>query len=125
VKSDWRRWLFYFAGIYDGLFGLIFFFFWPQLYAHFRITPPNHDGYVRFPALLLIIFGFMFLQIARDPERNRNLIAYGIALKVAYAGLVFWYQLTTPGIPSMWIPWAWCDLGFIVLFSLALRRRMQ
>jgi hypothetical protein len=125
VKSDWRRWLFYVAAIYDGLFGLIFFFFWPQLYAHFQITPPNHDGYVRFPALLLIIFGFMFLQIARDPDRNRNLIGYGIALKIAYPGLVFWYQLTTPGIPAMWIPWAWCDVGFLVLFALAFRRRLQ
>ena len=124
MKSDWRRWLFYVAAIYDGLFGLIFFFFWRQLYAHFQITPPNHEGYVRFPALLLIIFAFMFLQIARDPDRNRNLIAYGIALKVAYSGLVFWYQFTTTGIPAMWIPWAWCDLGFIVLFVLAWRRRL-
>ena len=124
MKSDWRRWLLYVAAIYDGLFGLIFFFCWPQLYAHFQITPPNHDGYVRFPALLLIIFGVMFLQIARDPDRNRNLIPYGIALKVAYAGLVFWYQLATPGIPAMWIPWAWCDLGFLVLFILAFRPRL-
>ena len=124
MKSDWRKWLFYVAAIYDGLFGLIFFFFWPQLYEHFQITPPNHDGYVRFPALLLIIFGFMFLQIARDPDRNRDLIAYGIALKVAYAGLVLWYQVTTPGIPAMWIPWAWCDAAFLVLFALAMRRRV-
>jgi hypothetical protein len=122
--SDWRKWLFYVAALYDGFFGLVFFFFWPQLYHHFGITPPNHDGYVRFPALLLIIFGFMFLQIARDPDRNRGLIAYGIALKVSYSGLVFWYQLTTPGIPAMWIPWAWCDLGFLVLFVLAMRRRL-
>jgi len=124
VKSDWRKWLFTVAAIYDGLFGLIFFFFWRDVYRHFNVTPPNHEGYVKFPALLLIIFGAMFLQIARDPDRHRNLIAYGIALKVAYAGLVFWYQLTTPGIPAMWIPWAWADLVFLVLFVLALRPRL-
>ena len=124
MKSDWRKWLFYVAAIYDGLFGLIFFFFWRQIYAHFNITLPNHDGYVKFPALLLMIFGAMFLQIARHPDANRNLIPYGIALKVAYAGLVFWYQLTTSGIPSMWIPWAWIDLAFLVLFVLALGRRL-
>ena len=82
MKSDWRKWLFTIAAIYDGLFGLIFFFSWRDVYRHFNVMPPNHEGYVKFPALLLIIFGAMFLQIARDPDRNRNLIAYGIALKV-------------------------------------------
>ena len=124
MNGDWRKWLFYIAAIYDGLFGLIFFLFWRDVYRHFNVMPPNHEGYVKFPALLLIIFGAMFLQIARDPERNRNLIAYGIALKVAYAGLVLWYQLTTPGIPSMWIPWAWIDVVFLILFVLAWRPRL-
>jgi hypothetical protein len=123
VTRDWRRWLFYAAALYDGIFGVAFFFFWPAIFAHFHVTPPNHEGYVRFPALLLIIFGAMFLQIARDPDANRNLIAYGIALKAAYSGLVFWYQLTTPGIPAMWLPWAWTDLAFLVLFAIARSQR--
>jgi hypothetical protein len=120
--KDWRKWLFYIAAVYDGLFGLIFFFFWRQVFERFHVTPPNHEGYVKFPALLLIIFGFLFLRIARDPEANRDLIVYGIALKIAYSGMVFWYQVTT-GVPAMWIPWAWIDVVFLILFILARQTR--
>ena len=112
--------LFYLSAIYDGVLGLLFLFFWRQLFQQFEVTPPNHPGYVQFPALLLMIFGAMFLQIARDPVRNRSLIAYGIALKIAYTGTVFWYEFTT-GIPTMWIWCAWADLVFLVLFILAQR----
>lgn len=109
---------FYVAALYDGVLGLAFLFFWRALFQSFRVTPPNHAGYVQFPALLLIIFGALFLQIARDPEKNRDLIAYGIALKIAYSGLVFWYVLTT-GVPAMWIWCAWIDVVFLVLFIVA------
>ena len=112
--------LFYLSAIYDGVLGLLFLFFWRQLFAQFQVTPPNHAGYVQFPALLLMIFGAMFLQIARDPVRNRSLIAYGIALKIAYTGTVCWYEFTT-GIPTMWIWCAWADFAFLVLFLLAQR----
>jgi hypothetical protein len=33
--------------------------------------------------------------------------------------VVFWYEITT-GVPDMWIPWAWADLVFLVLFMGAL-----
>ena len=118
--SDWRKWLFILAALYDGLIGLIFLFFWRELFAHFQITPPNHPGYAQFPALLLMIFGWMFLRIARDPDANRSLIDFGIALKIAYSGIVFWYDLTS-GVPAMWVWFAWIDLGFMVLFVIARR----
>jgi len=82
------------------------------------VTPPNHPGYVQFPALLLVVFGLMFLAVAADPVRNRNLIPYGILLKAAYCGTVFWYWAST-GIPDMWKPFAWCDLAFGLLFAFA------
>jgi len=88
------------------------------LFDWFGVTPPNHVGYVQFPALLLLIFAAMFWRIAQDPAGNRALIPYGISLKVAYCALVFWYQLTS-AVPFMWVPWAWLDLGFIVLFVIA------
>ena len=116
--SDWRRWLFFIAALYDGIIGLAFVFFWPRLFANFGITPPNHGGYVQFPALLLIIFALMFLRIARDPDANRNLIDYGMGLKVAYSGIAFRYELTT-GIPSMWVWFAWFDVAFLILFIIA------
>ena len=62
----------------------------------------------------------MFLKIARDPSGNRDLISYGVALKAAYSGSAFWYQLNG-GVPFMWLPWAWADLVFLALFVVAWR----
>lgn len=120
MNRKWIRSLFYVSALYDGVLGLIFLFFWPAIFRMFDVTPPNHAGYVQFPALLLIIFGVLFLQIAVNPEANRNLIPYGIALKAAYSGTVFWHELTT-GIPPMWVWFAWSDLAFLVLFVMASR----
>lgn len=72
------------------------------------------------PALLLLVFAAMFFRIASDPVKYRHMIVYGIGLKAAYSGTAFWYQLRG-NIPPMWIPVAWLDLTFLVLFVLALR----
>lgn len=103
------------AGVYDGALGIAFFLFPAAIYTMYGVEPPNHLAYVQFPALLLIIFGAMFIKIAMDPVKNRDLILYGCALKVSYCGMVFGYQVTST-IPSMWIPWAWADLVFLALF---------
>jgi hypothetical protein len=119
--------LFLFAALYDGLLGVVALLFARPLYQWFGVEAPNHLGYVQFPALLLLVFATMFLRIARDPVRFADLIPYGIGLKGAYCGVVFWHQLTGD-IPSMWLPWAWMDLGFLALFILAhrsLRGRVQ
>ena len=103
------------SGIYDGLLGVAFLLAAPKLFAVFGVTPPNHWGYVQFPAALLIIFAGMFFAIARKPQENSNLIPYGILLKLAYCLLVFSYWFTR-GIPGMWKPFAVIDAIFAVLF---------
>jgi hypothetical protein len=118
MNKNWIKPLFIFAGLYDGVLGIAFLFFSNAIFQGFGVTPPNHPGYVQFPALLLLIFAAMFFRIAADPLKNRNLILYGVGLKIAYSGTAFWYQLTQ-GIPSMWIPWAWADLVFLILFLIA------
>ncbi len=35
MSNDWRKPLFYVAALYDGLFGLLFLFFWRDVFAHF------------------------------------------------------------------------------------------
>lgn len=112
--------LFYVGALYDGFFGVMGILRPNFAFELFEVVPPNHVGYVQFPAILLLIFGAMFYRIATDPVANRDLIPYGIALKVGYSGLVFYYMLTT-GIPGMWVPWAWIDLVFLVLFVMAWR----
>ncbi|MGD0483578.1 MAG: hypothetical protein ABSB58_02870 [Gemmatimonadales bacterium] len=106
------------SGIYDAGLGLIFLLAPAAMYGRFHVTPPNHWGYVQFGAAMLIIFGLMFLQVAFKPAANRNLIPYGILLKVAYAGTVFAYWFTQ-GLPDMWKPFAFCDAVFAFLFAWA------
>jgi hypothetical protein len=103
------------SGMYDGVLGLIFLMAPAAMFTRFGVTPPNHWGYVQFGAAMLLIFGVMFLQVAWKPAPNRNLIPYGILLKVAYAGTVFGYWLTQ-GLPDMWKPFAVIDAVFAALF---------
>ena len=121
MRSAWIRPLFVVAGLYDGILSLAFLFFPLAIFQWFEVTPPIHVGYVQFPALLLLIFAAMFFRIAVNLLGNCDLIPYGIALKAAYSGLVFWHDFTG-GVPSMWIPWAWLDVMFMVLFLVAWRQ---
>lgn len=118
MQTTWIKFLFVLAGLYDGLLGVVFLVYGTKVFEWFGIEPPNHMGYIQFPALLLIVFALMFFQIASNPAKYRHLIPYGMGLKVAYCGTVFWHQLTH-GIPRMWLPWAWADLVFLVLFAVA------
>ncbi len=118
MDKNWIRPLFILAGLYDGILALAFLFFSSAIFQWLAVEAPNHPAYVKFPALLLLIFAAMFFRVAGDPVKNRELILYGVGLKVAYSGTAFWYQFTQ-SIPFMWIPWAWADLVFLVLFLLA------
>jgi len=110
--------LFLAAAIYDGVLGGAFLIAPQALFEWFKVTPPNHYGYVHFPAALLIVFAMMFLDIALKPVSNRRLIPYGTGLKVSYCAVVFghWFG---GAIPDIWKPFAICDIVFIVLFVLA------
>lgn len=120
MSIRWIKILLVVCGVYDLLLGLVVTVAPAAFFRIAGVTPPNHYGYVQFPALLLIIFGAMFLRAAADPVGRRDVIVYGMALKASYSGLVFWYQLHG-GVPALWIPWAWADLAFLVLFLLAWR----
>lgn len=113
------RALFLIAGLYDGLLGLGFLAVGPRIFVLFGVTPPNHWAYVQFSAALVLTFGLMFLAVAARPEANRNLIPFGILLKVSYSTIVF-YHWSAGGLPAMWIPFAFFDAAFAVLFVWAL-----
>jgi len=112
--------LFWISAAYDGILGLAFLIAAPALFEWAGVTPPNHFGYVHFPAALLIIFALMFVAIAREPVARRHLIPYGILLKISYCSVAF-YHWFTEGIPYIWKPFAWADVVFLVLFIWAYR----
>lgn len=110
--------LFLIAGVYDFVIGVVFLFFGTQLFDLASIPYPNHWGYVQFCSLMLMVFGSMFLAIARDPVRNRNLMPFGMLLKISYVGIVCFYWLST-GCPFLFKPFAVIDFGMLVLFVMA------
>jgi len=114
-RLRWISLLYYIGALYDGVLGIAFLLFWARIFDWYGVPPPNHAGYVQFPAALLIIFGLLFLAIARAPVANRNLIPYGILLKVSYCAVIFGHWFTA-GIPNMWKPFAVCDFIIMLLF---------
>jgi len=63
--------LFVAAALYEGLLGAAFLFRGRALFQQFQVPPPNHSGYIQFPAALLIVFALMFLAILKDPEKQK------------------------------------------------------
>jgi hypothetical protein len=117
-KSAMISGLFYVAAVYDGLLGLAFLVASDRIFKHAEVTPPNHIAYVQFPGALLLIFGIMFMAIARNPLKYRDLVPFGIMLKIAYCG-VAGYHWADSGIPGLWKPFVIIDLVFLVFFALA------
>ena len=112
--------LYYIAGVYDFVIGVIFLFFGAQLFDLAGIPYPNHWGYVQFCSLMLMVFGSMFLTIGRDPIDNRNLMPFGMLLKISYVGIVSFYWSTT-GCPFLFKPFVAIDFAMLVLFAMAFR----
>jgi hypothetical protein len=109
------RVLFWIAAAYEMILGLAFIVAGPAIFSALAITPPNHWGYLHFSAGLLVVFGFMFYQIARDPVAHHELIPYGILLKICYVATVAWYWYDGD-VPPIWKVFALLDLGFALLF---------
>ena len=103
------------AALFDGVLGLAFLLAPGKVFALLELEPPNHMGYIHFPAALLIVFALMFAAIARKPVENRNLIPYGIFLKISYCGVVLFHWVTS-NVPFIWKPFFVVDLVFIALF---------
>src|SRR5205085_11264266 len=99
-----------------------FLFFGPQLFDSAGVPQPNHWGYIQFGSLMLVVFGTMFFAVAYDPVVNRNLIPYGMLLKLSYTGLVTYYWVTTD-CPLLFKPFAVIDGLMFVLFFLAYVKR--
>ena len=86
------RGFFVMAGVYDAALGLAFLFQPESVFASFGVTPPNHNAYIQFPALLFFLIAALFFKVARDPLRSRPLIPHGIGLKTTYGGTVFGFN---------------------------------
>ena len=112
--------LFVVAAFYDGILGLIFLVVPITMLHAVGVPYEDHPGYIQFAAALLVVFALMFIAVARHPVPNRNLIPYGILLKVSYCGVVFSYWIAGR-ITSIWKPFAILDVAWGLLFFWAYR----
>lgn len=106
------------AGLYDFLIGLSFLVAGVKIFESAGVPPPNHWAYIHFASLLLMIFGVMFFAVAADPVANRNLIPFGVLLKLSYSGMVFYYWATAE-CPMLFKPFAVIDAVMMAFFLLA------
>ena len=106
------------AAIYDAVLGIAFLFAADAVFEQFmpEIEMPYHPGYIQFPAALLLVFALMYFAIARNPVRNRNLILYGILLKVSYCSIILWHWTSGELQAWIWKPFCIFDIIFLVLF---------
>jgi hypothetical protein len=115
MNTKWIKLAFGVSAVYDAAVALLFLLFGLSIYDSFGIERPNHDGYLQFPALLIMIFSAMYWRIATDPVRFRDLMPYGIGLKISFSAVVL-YHWFFGNIPPMWMPFAWLDVAFTVIF---------
>lgn len=120
-QLTWIRVVFGLAALYDGLLGLAFLVAHGALYDWLGVQPPNHAAYAQFPAALLIVFAVMFARVAQNPVVRRELMLYGVLLKLSYAGIVLGHWALGT-IPDVWIPLALLDLVWAGLFVAAYAR---
>ncbi len=107
--------LFYVGCLYDLILGLLFALVPVAVFNWYDIVPPNHLGYVQFPALLLLVFALMFWNAARKPVENRILVPYMILFKLSFAIVVILYWIAGD-VPALWKPFAIFDLIFAAAF---------
>jgi len=116
----WLRPLFIFAGLCDGALGLLFLLVPEQLFKQLNAELPGHMGYLQVLALMLLVFALMYFNVAKDPVANRNLIFYGILLKLSFCSVVF-YNSFKASLPWVWLFFAIFDIGFISLFLISFK----
>lgn len=117
----WIRWLFVLSGNYDLMIGLVFLCWGPGLFDAAGVPQPNHWSYLQFASLLLMTFGVMFFAVAVSPGANRNLIPFGMLLKLSYISVAGYYWAVTD-VPVMFKPFAIIDLIMLILFCVAYRQ---
>ena len=115
------------TAVYDGVLGGVFLAVPQQALAWVDVPPINHVGYLQFPGALLLIFALMFAQASLNPARHRNLIGYGLLLKLAYIGVAGGHWVTHGAeLQFIWKPFVIADAVFAALLLVCwwkLRRR--
>jgi len=90
------RFIFWLGAIYPAVLAAAALFFAPAALNWASLSPPHHLAYVRVLGALVLIFAIMMVDMATNPRRYRNLIAYAALLQIAICALGFYYWSRGP-----------------------------
>jgi len=119
-RPIWIPLLFTFVGCVEFVVGLSFIFLPNQIFALSQIAPIARLEYIQFPALLIMVFGWMMWNVAARPKENANLIPYISLFKVAFIGVVLFTWLTA-GASPLWVIFTLFDIAYLIGFIFAYR----
>jgi hypothetical protein len=120
-KEKGYRNLFLVAALYDFVLGFSFFLFWPFIFDHIlKIPYPNYLAFYQAAAAFIFNMGIGFYFVYRNMYRNIDIVKVGIAFKLFYTGLAFFYVFVEK-MPWILALFGFLDLIFIVFFVLFLR----
>jgi hypothetical protein len=115
----WIKYLFAFVGCVEFAVGLSFIFLQGLVFQLAGIASVSPE-YVQLPAYLIMVFGLIMFQIARDPVKNRDLIIYPALFKAAFIGVVF-YNYYFGRMSPLWIAFVGFDVVYLIGFIFAWR----
>ena len=114
--TGWKR-FFLVAGLFNILGGAAGLATLEQPFLAAGMAPPRYPFALQLLLVMVIILGFGYLLVWRDPRRNRGVVWIGAATKAAGLGMSYW-ALHTGQLPaaSWWQPLV-VDLPWLLGFS--------
>jgi hypothetical protein len=116
------RALFVAAAAYDLVLGAGFFFLYGPIFGALGIALPTNTSYIHISAAFVFVQGIGYAFVARDLDRNHDIVRLGVVYKAMYVAVAVYETLIGQLISAVFLWFAAFDLLFLVLFLEFLRR---
>jgi len=108
--------LFLVAALYDGILGLLFFFFYKPVFDALGIPLPDNASYIHLTAGFIFVQGVGYWLVYRDMLKNVDIVKIGVVYKAIYSGVALYYLAIGQLLDAVFAWFAAFDLGFLALF---------
>ncbi len=116
LSRSFYKGVFVVAAWYDLILGIAFLFLYAPIYAALGIRMPESTAYLQTAAAFVAVQGLGYLLVARNMERNVDIVWMGVVYKAAYAAVSLYHtqQRTLPH--AVFAVFGLADIGFLALF---------
>ena len=113
------RTLFWIAALFNFLVGFPMLLAYPLVARVLGLEGPP-TVWFHITAAIVVVFGYAYARIARDPVKYRSYVALGAIAKLAFVVVIYghWLNGTVPGPVALLVT---ADLVFALLFGAYLR----